>query len=98
MVAVGDDLLLVDPGASLSAGGIAMLAGGPALFLLGEVLFRLRMIGSLNRKRLLTALGLCAVGVVAQQLPALALAGLVGAVLTGLAAWESDGATRKVPG
>lgn len=95
MVAVGDDLLLVDPGVSLSTAGIAMLAGGPALFLLGEVLFRLRMIGSLSRKRLFTALGLCALGIVARQLPALALAGLVAAVLTGLAAREYDGRPEK---
>jgi low temperature requirement protein LtrA len=95
MVAVGDDLLLVDPGVSLSTAGIAMLAGGPALFLLGEVLFRLRMIGSLSRKRLFTALGLCAIGIVARQLPALALAGLVAAVLTGLAAREYDGRPEK---
>lgn len=96
MVAVGDDLLLAHPGEALSTAGIAMLAGGPAMFLLGEVLFRVRMTGSVSRKRLLAALGLCVVGVVAQDLPALALAGLVTAVLTGLAASEYDGVTPKV--
>jgi len=54
------------------------------------------MIGSVSRKRLLVALVLCAVGVVARDLPALALAGLVTVVLTGLAPWEYDGVTQKV--
>jgi hypothetical protein len=39
----------------------------------------------------LAVLVLCAVGFAARDLPALALAGLVTAVLAGLAAWEYDG-------
>ena len=91
MVAVGDDLLLAHPGHALGAAGVVMLVGGPALYLTGEVLFRVRMIGSVNHKRVAAVLGLCVLGVVTAGLPALAVAGLVAALLIGLALWESEG-------
>jgi len=91
MVAVGDDLLLAHPRHALGAAGVVMLVGGPALYLTGEVLFRVRMIGSVNHKRVAAVLGLCVLGVVTAGLPALAVAGLVAALLTGLALWESEG-------
>ena len=91
MVAVGDDLLLAHPGHALGAAGVVMLVGGPALYLSGEVLFRVRMIGSVNHKRVAAVLGLCVLGVVTAGLPALAVAGLVAALLIGLALWESEG-------
>ena len=96
MVAVGDDLLLAHPGEALRTDGIVMLAGGPALFLVGEVMFRVRMIGSSSPKRLLTALVLCILGVVAHELPAVVFAGLVTIALTGLAASEYAAVTEKV--
>jgi low temperature requirement protein LtrA len=90
MVAVGDDLLLADPKRALSAGAVVMLAGGPALYLAGEVLFRIRMIGSVNLKRVIVTLALCVVSLVLPALPALALAGDVTGVLAVLAVWEYD--------
>ena len=89
MVAVGDDLLIGAPRASLTTAGIVMTVGGPALYLLGESLFRLRMIGSVNPKRLTAVLALCVLGAVAGDLSAIVLTGAVGVLLTTLAVWES---------
>ena len=90
MAAVGDDLLLAEPTRALSGGGVAMLAGGPALYLAGEVLFRIRMIGSVNLKRVIATLVLCVLGLALNSLPALVLAGAVAAVLAALAVWEHE--------
>ena len=88
MVAVGDDLLIAQPRASLATAGIVMTVGGPALYLLGESMFRLRMIGSVNPKRLTAVVALCVLGLVAGEVSALVLAGAVGVLLTALAVWE----------
>jgi len=88
MVAVGDDLLIAQPRASLATAGIVMTVGGPALYLLGESMFRLRMIGSVSPKRLAAVVALCVLGLVAGDLSALALAGAVGVLMTALAVWE----------
>jgi low temperature requirement protein LtrA len=45
--AAGDDLLIAYSG--------AMVLGGPVLFLVGESLFRLRVTGATNAKRLVVA-------------------------------------------
>jgi low temperature requirement protein LtrA len=90
MVAVGDDLLIDHPHHALSNFGIVMMVGGPALYLVGETLFRLRMVGSASPKRVTCVLALCALGLLAGGLPALALSGAVAALLTALALWEYE--------
>jgi low temperature requirement protein LtrA len=82
--AVGAELMIADPGATLAAAGRAALCGGAALYLLGHVAFRLRMAGSLSRKRLGTALALVALAVVGAVLPALVLGTAVLAALVAL--------------
>ena len=88
--AVGDELLLAHPGVPLDAAGAAMVLGGPALFLLAESLFRLRMIGSVNPKRLTAIAALAALGLVAGSVSALALSAMAVAVLVALAWWEAQ--------
>jgi low temperature requirement protein LtrA len=88
MVAVGDDLLIAGPSRTLGALGIVMTVGGPAVYLFGESLFRLRMIQSVNPKRIAAVLALCSLGAAGAFISSLALAGAVVAVLVGLAAWE----------
>jgi low temperature requirement protein LtrA len=90
MVAIADDLLIVHPTRVLSAGGVVMTVGGPALYLLGETLFRVRMIGTANPKRLATVVALCALAALGNGLSALALSGCVAALLTGLCLWEYE--------
>jgi low temperature requirement protein LtrA len=95
--AVGDDLLIADPGHSLNRAGALMVLGGPALYLLGESLFRLRMIGSVSPRRIGTIILLCALVVVSPYVTALELSLIAALVLTALAAWEGQGRRRPVP-
>ncbi|HEY4094391.1 MAG TPA: low temperature requirement protein A, partial [Baekduia sp.] len=86
--AVADDLLLGGPHASLSTIGVAMLVGGPALYLLGESLFRLRMVGTVGWRRIVTIVVLIALAPLGPHVSALALATITMAVLMLLALWE----------
>ena len=77
-----------------------MLLGGPALYLLGEALFRLRMIGSISRKRVVTIVVLCLLVLINSRVTALALCIIVTMLLAGLAALEDRGtraARRRAP-
>ncbi|WCB93158.1 hypothetical protein DSM104299_01864 [Baekduia alba] len=86
--AVGDDLLIAEPHEALHGVGLAMVLGGPALYLLGESLFRLRMIGSTNHKRLVAAAVLVALALIGGHISALALSAIVAALLSAVAVWE----------
>jgi low temperature requirement protein LtrA len=86
--AVGDDLLLADPGRALHGVGLAMVLGGPVLFLVGESLFRLRVTGVANAKRLAVAALLVPLAPLGLQVSALALSATVAALLSALALWE----------
>jgi low temperature requirement protein LtrA len=88
MVAVGDELLISHPDQSLTTGGIVMMVGGPALYLAGESLFRLRMIGSVNTKRVATVVALCFLGLPAGSVSALLVSIGVALLLVALALWE----------
>ncbi|MBA3808089.1 MAG: low temperature requirement protein A [Solirubrobacterales bacterium] len=90
MVAVGDDLLIAAPNRALSTAGIVMMVGGPALYLAGESLFRLRMIGSVNPKRVTVVSAFALLGVLADLLSALTVSGVVAALLSALALWEYE--------
>jgi low temperature requirement protein LtrA len=81
MVAIADDLLIVHPNGRLAVAGVVMMVAGPALYLLGESLVRLRMISSLNPKRVLTVIALGLLGVLAHDLSALALSAGVATIL-----------------
>jgi low temperature requirement protein LtrA len=87
-VAVGDDLLIAEPGHELHGVGLAMVLGGPALFLVGESLFRLRMHRTANAERLAVAALLVALVPLGSRVSALALSATVAALLSALAAWE----------
>jgi len=90
MVAVGDDLLIADPGGALSGAGIVMMVGGPAVYLAGETLFRVRMIGSVNPKRLaaIAALGVLGLLAGAGAVSAFLVSCAVAVLLSALALWE----------
>ena len=96
-VAVGDDLLIAGPSSSLSTFAALMLLGGPAIYLLGETLFRLRMIGTVSRKRLVTVAILCLLVLINSRVTALTLCIIVTLVLSGLAALEDTGTRRRAP-
>ena len=86
--AVGDDLLIADPGRPLHGVGLAMVLGGPALYLVGESLFRLRVTGAANAKRLAVAAVLVLLAPIGSQVSALALSATVVVLLSALVVWE----------
>ncbi|HEX4187264.1 MAG TPA: low temperature requirement protein A [Solirubrobacteraceae bacterium] len=94
MVAVGDELLIVAPDQPVGFAAATMMIGGPALYLVGESFFRLRMIGSVNPKRVLAVLSLILLGALASGVSALAVSVVTAVVLAGLAAWEYPRAVR----
>jgi low temperature requirement protein LtrA len=87
-VAVADDLLIGEPHEALRGVGLAMALGGPALYLVGESLFRLRLTGEANAKRLSVAAVLLLLAPIGTQMSALALCATVAALLAALALWE----------
>jgi low temperature requirement protein LtrA len=93
-VAVGDDLLIAAPGQAAHGVGLGVVLGGPVLFLLGESLFRMRVTGAANAKRFAVAGLLVLLAPAGAHVSALALSAMVGALLIGLAWWESPAAAR----
>ena len=91
--AVGDELVIAHPTDVLPAAEVVVLVSGPAIYLLGHVLFRLRMAGTLSRKRLAGALACLAVGGLGPVAPGLVLSGLLVAVRRGR---DRRGAYRRV--
>jgi len=89
-VAVGDDLLIAEPGRALHGVGLAMVIGGPALYLAGESFFRLRVTGAANAKRLAVTALLVLLMPLGSQIGALALSATVAAVLSALVLWEQQ--------
>lgn len=96
MVAVADDFLIAHPSEILGGPETVMLVGGPALYLIGESLFRLRMIGSLNPKRVTCVVALCALGALGSSVSAFVLAVGVTVLLTGLALSEYDWGANRI--
>jgi low temperature requirement protein LtrA len=97
--AVGDELVIAHPSDRLPGEEVAAVVAGPAIYLLAQALFRLRMAGSLARKRLAGAVGCIAAAGVGAIAPALVLAGVLVAILSAvIAAEQVAGARRRARG
>jgi low temperature requirement protein LtrA len=86
--AVANDLLIAGPYEAPQGVGVAMILGGPALYLLGESLFRWRMTGVTQARRLAVAALLILLAPLGGHVGALLLSIVVAALLTVLAVWE----------
>ncbi|MDX6647984.1 MAG: hypothetical protein QOK40_3711, partial [Miltoncostaeaceae bacterium] len=95
VTAVGDEIVIEHPGAQLGTAELLALAGGPVLYLLGHLVFRLRMAGSVSRKRLAAAAAITAIGAVGTVVPALAAAALVTGALAALIVVEKVSGRRR---
>jgi low temperature requirement protein LtrA len=93
--AVGDELVIAHPTDVLPANEVVVVVAGPAIYLLGHVLFRLRMAGTLSRKRLAGALACVAVGGLGAVAPGLVLSGVLVAVLVGVIVVERISEARR---
>jgi low temperature requirement protein LtrA len=97
--AVGDELVIAHPGEVLHGAEVTAVVAGPAIYLLALVLFRLRMAGSLSRKRLVAAVACAAAGLLGTTISALALGALIVAILVVVIAAETmTGARRRARG
>ncbi len=90
--AAANNLLLANPQASPHGADLAIILGGPALFLLGVTLFQWMTAGQAKPERPLAAALLFALLPLDLDVPVLALATAVTALLAALAAWELHGA------
>jgi low temperature requirement protein LtrA len=95
-VAVGDNLLIDEPGQPLHGVGLAMVLGGPALYLVGESLFRMRVTGAVNANRLAVAAVLVLLAPLGPLVSALALSAIVAALLSAAALWELRAPVRSL--
>ena len=99
VAAVGDELVIAHPTDVLPTEEIVAVVAGPAIYLFAQVLFRLRMAGTLSRKRLAAAVGCVAAGFVGTFAPALALAVvLIGILVAVIVAEQVSGHRRRVRG
>jgi len=92
--AVGDEIIIAQPGRALHAPELIALASGPMLYLAGHLLFRLRMAGSMSTKRLVGVIAIGGCGILGVVLPALAVGTLIAAVLVALIVAETRTAQR----
>jgi low temperature requirement protein LtrA len=89
LVALGLKKTIADVGDPLETVPAFALLGGVAFYLLGHVAFRYRHIHTINRHRLLIALGLFALLPAAVELPPLLTLGIVDAVLFAMIVYET---------
>ncbi|MCW3049391.1 MAG: low temperature requirement, partial [Solirubrobacterales bacterium] len=93
--AVGDELVIAHPTAKLHGAQLAAVVCGPALYLLAHVALRLRLTGSVTGRRLAGALACLAVGAIGTLVPALAVAGLLFAVLVAVIVGDQIAGARR---
>ena len=93
--AVGDELVIAHPTAELRGAELAAVVAGPAAYLLSLVALRLRMAGTIAGRRVTGGLACVAVAALASVLPALAIAGLLLAILVAVILGDEWAAARR---
>ena len=90
VAAVGNELVIAHPDDAAGWAGTAVIVGGPVLYLLGHLVFRLRMIHNVTRKRVAATAALVAVAPLG-AISDLVLGAAVAAILVVLAVAETRG-------
>lgn len=93
--AVALDLVIDHPTTALGARELLTLAAGPALYLFGHLGFRLRVVGTLARKRAATILAIGVAALAASSAAVLVPLALIVLILALLAASETSGRIRQ---
>ena len=93
--AVGDELVIAHPDETLHGPELIAVVAGPALYLLAHVALRLRMTGTIGRKRLVGVVACIAVGFLGPYVSALVLSALLLGVLVAVIAAEQLAALRR---
>lgn len=84
LTAIGDELVIAHPTEELPTNQLIAVVAGPAIYLLAQAALRLRMTGQLSPRRLTGAAACVAVGFIGTATTALAVAGMLLAVLLGV--------------
>ena len=87
-VAAADELTVAHPGERGTLASVALTLGGTALFLAGHALFKWAVFGVLSWPRGVAVAALIALMPVGFAVPALALSGVAGLIVVGVAAWD----------
>ena len=87
-VAAADELTVAHPGERGTLASVALTLGGPALFLAGHALFKWAVFGVLSWPRGVAVAALIALMPVGFAVPALALSGVAGLIVVGVAVWD----------
>ena len=95
VTAVGQELVIAHPTETLVGRQIAVVVAGPAIYLLADVLFRLRMTGTTSIKRLTATVACAAAGLLGAVVPGLALAAVLALILIGLIGAEQLTTVRR---
>jgi low temperature requirement protein LtrA len=93
--AVGDEIVIAHPTNELSTAEVIAVVCGPALYLLAHVALRLRVAGTISRRRLGGAVACLAVGAIGIFAPGLVVGALLLAVLVGVIAGDQIAAHRR---
>jgi low temperature requirement protein LtrA len=95
VAAVGDEIVIAHPDEVLHGAELVAVCAGPAIYLLAQTLFRLRMAGTLSRKRLAGAVACVAAAAIGAIAPALVLALLLLAIMIAVIAGEQVSGKRR---
>jgi low temperature requirement protein LtrA len=88
-VAAADELTVAHPGEHGTLASITLTLGGPALFVAGQAFFKLALFGVLPFSRAVAVAALMALTPVGFAIPTLALSGVAGLIVVGLAVWDA---------
>ena len=95
VAAVGDELVIAHPDEVLHGAELVAVCAGPAIYLLAHTLFRLRMAGTVSRKRLGGAIACVAAAAVGAVAPALVLAIVLLAIMIAVIVAEQISGRRR---
>jgi low temperature requirement protein LtrA len=88
-VAAADELTVAHPGEHGTLASVALTLGGTGLFLAGHALFKWAVFGVLSWPRVVAIAVLVALIPVGFEIPALALSGVAGLTVAGVAVWDA---------
>ncbi len=96
VAAVGDELVIAHPTEVLDTAEVVAIVAGPAIYLVAQVLFRLRLAGTVSGKRLAGAAGCVAAAGLGAFAPALALAAVLVGILVAVIVAEQVARARRM--
>jgi low temperature requirement protein LtrA len=88
-IAAADELTVAHPGEHGTLASVALTLGGTGLFLAGHALFKWAVFGVLSWPRVVAVAALMALIPVGFEIPALALSGVAGLTVAGVAVWDA---------